>query len=159
MLLPISKILCPTDFSDASYEALKAAVELAENFGAQLILVHVVPAMPQPIWADPLCEDREAYEPGLSEYEEALRISAQQNLHSVIKQHLPATIESRVIVVEGEAARAIVQIAEDESVSLIVIATHGLTGWRQVAFGSVADRVVHTTCRPFLAIRGSGEKQ
>jgi nucleotide-binding universal stress UspA family protein len=158
MLLPISKILCPTDFSGPSYEALKVAVELATHFGAQLLLVHVVPPIPQPSWAEPLLEDREAYEPGLSDYKEALHISAQQELSSVIKQHLPPTIVSRVIVAEGDPACSIVQAAEDERVSLIVISTHGMTGWRQLTFGSVAERVVRVSCRPVLTVRAPREK-
>lgn len=158
MLQPISKILCPTDFSDPSLEAVKAAVELAKHFDAQLLLVHIVPAIPRPIWAEELFEDRGAYEPDLAEYEEALHTCAQQRLYEVIKQHLPSSIESRAIVVEGDAANEIVRIAEDERVSMIVIATHGLSGWRQVAFGSVAERVVRLSCRPVLTIRAHSGK-
>ncbi|MFO7559333.1 MAG: universal stress protein [Desulfobacterales bacterium] len=50
-MLPINKIICPTDFSDPSYEGLKTAAELAGNFGAELILVHVVMPMPSIIGA------------------------------------------------------------------------------------------------------------
>jgi nucleotide-binding universal stress UspA family protein len=42
-MLPFTTILCPTDFSEPSYEALKAADELALHFSAVLVLVHVVP--------------------------------------------------------------------------------------------------------------------
>ena len=153
MLQPISKILCPTDFSDPSLEAIKAAVELAKHFDAQLLLVHIVPAIPRPVWAGRLFEDRGAFEPDLSEYEDALRTCAQQKLYEVVKQHLPSTLESRVIVGEGDAANEIVRIAEDERVGMVVIATHGLSGWRQIAFGSVAERVVRLSCRPVLTIR------
>jgi nucleotide-binding universal stress UspA family protein len=41
-MLPFKKILYPTDFSEASYEGLKAANELALHFSAELCLVHVV---------------------------------------------------------------------------------------------------------------------
>lgn len=153
MLLPITKILCPTDFSEPSFEALRAASELASHFGAQLLVLHVVPAIPRPVSADPLFEERQAYEPGLSKYEQDLRTSAQQKLSSVIKQHLPASIESRAIVAKGEAAQAIVRTADDERVALIVLSTHGMTGWRQVALGSVAERVARLSCRPVLTIR------
>jgi nucleotide-binding universal stress UspA family protein len=158
MLQPISKILCPTDFSDPSLEAVKSAVELAKHFDAQLLLVHIVPAIPRPVWAEQLFEDRGRYEPDLAEYEEALHTCAQQKLYEVIKQHLPSSIESRAIVVEGDAANEIVRIAEDERVSMIVISTHGMAGWRQVAFGSVAERVVRLSCRPVLTVRAPREK-
>ena len=158
MLQPISKILCPTDFSDPSLEAVKAAVELAKHFDAQLLLVHIVPAIPRPIWAEQLFEDQGAYESDLAEYEEALHICAQQKLYEVIRQHLPPSIESRVIVAEGDAANEIVRIAEDERVGMIVISTHGMTSWRQVAFGSVVERVVRLSCRPVLTTRAPREK-
>jgi len=45
-MLPFKKILCPTDLSDPSFEGFKAAVETAQHFSAELILVHVVSSMP-----------------------------------------------------------------------------------------------------------------
>lgn len=149
-MLPVKKILCPTDFSEPSYESLNVASELAAHFGAQLLLVHVIPEIPLPTWAD-----REAYEPGLSDYEEELYISAQRKIHDLIKQRLPAEIESRAIVGKGDAACQIARIAESERAGLIVISTHGMTSWRQITFGSVAERVVRLSNRPVLTIRAS----
>lgn len=45
-MFPIKLVLCPTDFSDPSSEALKIAAELASKVGAELLLVHVVPVLP-----------------------------------------------------------------------------------------------------------------
>ena len=45
-MLPFKKILCPIDFSEPSYDALKIAVELARNFGAALDVIHVIPPVP-----------------------------------------------------------------------------------------------------------------
>jgi nucleotide-binding universal stress UspA family protein len=152
MMLPLRSILCPTDFSDASYEGLNAAVEIASHFNARLLLVHVLPKIERSGWADGL-EDREAYEPGLSDYEEALQVCAQQKLSDLIKQRLPKTAEAHGIVKKGDPALEIVRIAEDDRVGLIVLSTHGMSGWRQVAFGSVAERVVRLSCTPVLTIR------
>jgi hypothetical protein len=53
-LLPFNKILCPTDFSEPSYEAIKAAGELAYHFASELCVIHVVPPVPMvPIGMDP----------------------------------------------------------------------------------------------------------
>ena len=46
MLMPIKKILCPTDFSDASLVSIEAADQLALHFGAELILLNVISPMP-----------------------------------------------------------------------------------------------------------------
>lgn len=154
-MLPIKRIMCPTDFSEPSHEALKVASELAAHFGAQLLLIHIAPEIPLPAWADDALKDRDAYEPGLSDFEEALHTNAQRELHDVIKRLVPAEIESRAIVGRGDAANEIVRIAEGEHVGLIIISTHGMTGWRQIAFGSVAERVVRQSSRPVLTIRAS----
>ncbi len=153
MLLPLKKILCTTDFSDCSYEALKTASELASHFEAELCLVHILPEIPRPNWAGRLSEELEMYEPGLSEFEDALHTCAQQKLHEVIKKHLPGEVKSRAIVGAGDPANEIVRIADGEHAGLIVISTHGMTGWRQIAFGSVAERVLRLSNRPVLSVR------
>ena len=47
-MLPFKRILCPTDFSEPAFTALKQAEELARHFEAQLIVAHVVPELPVP---------------------------------------------------------------------------------------------------------------
>jgi len=59
----------------------------------------------------------------------------------------------RQIVVLGEAADEIVRMSEEQRVDLIVIATHGQTGWRHMVFGSVAEKVVRLAPCPVLTIR------
>ena len=41
-MLPLKKIICPTDFSDSAHEAVRVAAELASHFGAEMLLLHVV---------------------------------------------------------------------------------------------------------------------
>jgi nucleotide-binding universal stress UspA family protein len=57
------------------------------------------------------------------------------------------------MVGHGDAASEIARIAQDEHFGLIVIATHGMTGWRNVQLGSVAERVVRLSTRPVLSIQ------
>src|SRR5581483_377681 len=130
------------DFSDCSYEALNSAAELASHFTAELCVAHIVPDIPRPIRILPPADKMEVYEQGLSEYEEALNISAQQKLHDAIKQFVPDGLRSRAIVGQGDAAYEVVRIADEEEVDLIVLATHSLSDWREVAHTSVAEGVV-----------------
>jgi nucleotide-binding universal stress UspA family protein len=153
MMFPVRKILCPTDFSDCSYEALRLAAEIASQFGAQLYLLHVLPDMPSPLWADRLIEERKSFEPGLSEYEKALRAAAQRKLAEVIAERIPESVESHAAVSSGDAATEIARVAESERAAFIIISTHGMRGWRQVALCSVAERVVRLSSRPVLTIR------
>jgi universal stress protein A len=146
-MLPFKKILCPTDFSDPSYEAFKTASELAVQFSAELCLVHVIGPIPT------------ASAPGVAPagfsvgvYQQELEKSAQRDLQKVIDEKMPQGIVARAIVAHGDAANEIVRVADEEDADIIIIATHGRTGWRHLVFGSVAERVVrHANC-PVLTV-------
>lgn len=146
-MLPIRRILAPTDFSDISVETVASASELAEHFGAELLIVHVIPPVPT-LPSDP------HYSFEVPAYQEALRESAERQLQAAVKAQVTSVIRSRTLVSHGDPAREIVRIAAEESVDLIVIATHGLTGWQHIVFGSVAEKVVRTARCPVLAVRG-----
>jgi nucleotide-binding universal stress UspA family protein len=73
-MLPIRKILCPTDFSEPSYEALKAAEDLTLYFSAELYLVNVV----NPIPAATTTSDAMSF--NVSLYQQELEKSAQKSL-------------------------------------------------------------------------------
>jgi nucleotide-binding universal stress UspA family protein len=146
-MLPVKLILCPSDFSDPSNVALKVAVELASHFDAQLCLMHVVPSVP-PLPADP----NYAFF-GVEQYEQALQEDAEQRLKDTAQQRIPKGVKCRAIFKRGDAANEIVLGATEEGADLIVIATHGRTGWRHLVFGSVAERVVRFAECPVLTIR------
>jgi nucleotide-binding universal stress UspA family protein len=151
-MLPFKKILYPTDFSEASYEALKAANELALHFSTELYLVHVV--SPNPI-AEASTDFSGTAD--LSVLEE-METSAKNLLQGIVKQKVPKELHTHQIVVLGGAADEIIRIGEEEKVDLIVIATHGQTGWRHLVFGSVAERVVRLAPCPVLTIRAPHEE-
>ena len=157
MILPIKKILCPTDFSTPSIAAVQTAVELAAHFQAKLFLIHVVPAIITPSWAGELLERRAAYEPSLFDYEDVLHISALQKLQGLIMRLVDTDIEVEKVVGKGEPASEIVRLAESLHADLIVISTHGMTNYRQLEFGSVAERVVRLSHPPVLTIRSPRE--
>jgi nucleotide-binding universal stress UspA family protein len=145
-MLPFQKILCPTDFSEPSYVGLQSAVELVSHFGAELCVVHVVPVVP-PLPPDP----NFAFE--VPEYERALHAEAERKLSELSQQRIPSDVNTRTVIAHGDAANEIVRIAREEGAGLIVIATHGLTGWRHLVFGSVAEKVVRTAECPVLTVR------
>lgn len=145
-MLPFSRILAPTDFSAASLEALDRAVELAKTFQAELLLVHVVEPMPA------VTPDF-GYGFEVNTYEEGVYSDTEERLHDVIERRVPSGIRSRSLLRYGEPSTEIVKIAEEEGADLIVIATHGLTGWRHLVFGSVAEKVVRLACCPVLSLR------
>jgi nucleotide-binding universal stress UspA family protein len=147
-MLPFKKILYPTDFSEASYQALKAANELAAHFSAELSIVHVV---------SPVVQTSPDFAPGALALQE-MEASAEKSLQEVVKQRVSKELHVRQIVVLGEAADKIIRMSEEEKVDLIVIATHGQTGWRHLVFGSVAEKVVQLAPCPVLTIRAPHEQ-
>jgi nucleotide-binding universal stress UspA family protein len=109
-------------------------------------MVHVIPPAAPGIPADPTYAFA-----GPEGYEKALSAKTEEQL-TVVKQALPERITSRNVIAIGDAADEIVRLANDESADLIVIATHGLTGWRHLIFGSVAEKVIRHADRPVLVI-------
>ncbi|HYM00701.1 MAG TPA: universal stress protein [Blastocatellia bacterium] len=154
-MLPISKILCPTDFSEPSFGALDAAVELAGHFKSRLYLVHVVAEVPRPGWATPFYPAPETYAMELQDYEQAMRRNAERKLHEVAERHRVNPVIVDTAIGQGDAATEIVRIADTERVDLIVIATHGLTGWRHLVYGSVTEKVLRLAHCPVLTIRSA----
>jgi len=151
-MLPITKILWPTDFSEPSYEALKVADEMALHFSAELIITHVV----TPIPVIPIHDDPTSF--NLPMYEKEMEGSAEKSLDRISREKISQAVNRRFKVIYGDPAIQIVRLATDETVDLIVIATHGLTGWRKFMFGSVTEKVIRMSSHPVLSIRVPPEK-
>lgn len=145
-MLPIRKILCPTDFSEPSFTALAKATELAAHFGARLCLLHVTPTI-SPVPTNLLVVSVSA-----DYYEHSMQADAAQRLHKLLKTHVPENIDAYPLIRGGDAATEIVRTAEEENADLLVISTHGLTGWRHLVFGSVAETVVRLARCPVLTV-------
>jgi universal stress protein A len=147
-MLPLKKILCPTDFSDPSFEAMKVATELALHFSSELIAIHVV--APIPVIAT---EYTSSAAFNVQAYQQVMEVSAMKTLEEEVEKRIPEGVSVRRMLSLGDPANQIVQMAEDEDVDLIVIATRGQTGLKRLVFGSVAGKVVRLAARPVLSIR------
>lgn len=144
-MLPLKRILCPTDFSAPSFKAVSAAGELAAAFRSELILLHVIP--PIPALSGP--ESPGSFD--VSRYQAELEKSAERSLDDVRKKKIPGRVKVRTLVSQGAVALEISRIAKAKRADLIVISTHGESGLQQL-FGSVADRVMRHTTIPVLII-------
>jgi universal stress protein A len=157
-MLPFKRILCPTDFSEPSFEALKAAQELALHFSAELYLVHVVAPVPRVSVTEAPDVRGNPHDLNIPLHMERLEKEAQDRLKKVAAERLSKDLRVQQIVVHGRAADEIVKVAQEE-VDLIVLATDGETGWGHFPFGSVAERVVRTAGHPVLTLRTPREKE
>jgi nucleotide-binding universal stress UspA family protein len=153
-MLPFKRILCPTDFSEPALVALKRAEELARHFSAELIVAHAIPEVPGPhAYADPPVAT--SFDVPL--YQQELAVYAEKMLKELVSHQVSPEVRTRDLVTTGAAAPEIHRIAAAEHVDLIVIASHGETGWRRLVFGSVAEKVVrHAPC-PVLTIMAPAE--
>ena len=147
MLLP-KRVLSPIDFSEDSLEAFDVAQDVAARYGSELILVHAVPVIPKLPPDVSILHERE--------YEQALIRKSEQRLEELASKARKNGLKvSTAVGLANDAAMEILRLAEREKADLIVIATHGMTGWRRLAFGSVTDKVVRTADCPVLVLRRS----
>jgi nucleotide-binding universal stress UspA family protein len=151
-VLPPKLIMSPIDFSEHSQNALKTATDLASSFGAELCLVHVVPAIPKLPSAGTMFHE--------GEYERQLHEDAQKQLDEMVRTIGRRGVAARTVVgTANDVSMELLRIAEHNSVDLIVIATHGMTGWHKLAFGSVTDKVVRLAACPVLVLRAQAEAE
>jgi nucleotide-binding universal stress UspA family protein len=149
-MLPPKVIVSPIDFSVHSDDALKTAANLALRLGSELCLVHVVPALPK------LPSVAAFFNEG--EYVQALHSDAEKQLAQMVDELAHRGISAKYAIgTANDTGTEIIRMAEHNHVDLIVIATHGMTGWHQLAFGSVAERVVRLATAPVLLLRAQPE--
>jgi nucleotide-binding universal stress UspA family protein len=75
------------------------------------------------------------------------------NLAAVAEQIKRPNVTIKTIVSAGNASDEILKAAEDIKADLIAMSTHGRSGLRRMAFGSVTDKVLHGTRIPVLMVR------
>lgn len=145
-------ILSPIDFSPHSQNALETAADLAKQFGSQLLLFHAVPAITKLVSATSIFHE--------AEFEQELHRDAEQRLKDLADELEKKGLEVRTAVgIANDVGMEILRIAEHDNVELIVIATHGMTGWHRLAFGSVAEKVVRLASCPVLVLRANPAEQ
>ncbi|HET7500296.1 MAG TPA: universal stress protein [Kofleriaceae bacterium] len=143
--MKFSKLLCPVDFSPGSQQAIRLAVRLANEAEAELVLAHVwyLPSMayaegpPFPVDTTRLMSEDE--ERGLAAAAlEATRLGA----HRVTTRFLRGVPWDQIVEI----------LRDDAELGLVVMGTHGRTGFERILLGSVTEKVLrHAPC-PVLAV-------
>ena len=139
----ISKILVALDFSEHASQALRFAADLALKYGASLTLLHVddlvIGLAPFPLLPPKIIERSAAESRALLERE---------------KTHATSLGVPRVdtALIDSRPYYEIVRFADQGNYDLIVMGTHGRSGFNRVMLGSVAERVVRRAGRSVLAI-------
>jgi nucleotide-binding universal stress UspA family protein len=138
------KILCPVDFSKGSEYAVAKAEELARALGAEIELFH---AYQLPVLALP--DSTVTVSPTfVADVTDRAQRALNQHRDTVISHDVRATTR----LVEGNPADAIVDHAREVNAAMIIMGTHGRSGFRRFLLGSTAERVVRMSTVPVLTV-------
>jgi len=147
--IDIDRILCPVDFSEFSAPALERAVRLGEWFGARVEVLHVIPSLP---FVMPAAMGIAAYYPDPIEVTAAQRQQVTRNLGDLVEPFLDGGAPIVTKVLEGEPWRVILDEAKGVPADLLVIGTHGRSGFEQLLLGSVTEKVLRRAPCPVLTV-------
>jgi len=148
--LALQRLVVPLDGSPLAEAALPVAEDLARALGLPIVLLRVVEAVGLAFASDPLSGTFVDQQAVL----EVLRDAAREYLDGLagrIKQR-SAGVDVTTEVVIGSAAESITARAREQAGSLLVLTTHGRTGWRAMLLGSVARRVALQAGMPVVVV-------
>ncbi|WP_016833626.1 universal stress protein [Herbaspirillum lusitanum] len=142
-----AKILVPVDGSHTANQALDEAIKLAKALGSTIEVLHVVD------------NSHLLYDTGLSGVHDSVVDVGQTILEQARSRIASAGLRSEIRLVEepvalGDIPGAILKAAKDSKAELVVIGSHGRTGFRKLVLGSVAEKVMHQCPLPVWIIRG-----
>jgi nucleotide-binding universal stress UspA family protein len=126
-------------------KALAYAAPFAEQFGAKLILLHVVEPLGTPDFAKAF--------PLVMENDKVMAACKGQLEQIVKEQAIDPTLVEKTLVRQGRSFHEIADAARTLKADLIVISTHGYTGLKHVLLGSATERVVRYAPCPVLVVR------
>jgi universal stress protein A len=141
----IARILCPTDFSDFSRNALEHSLAIASAYGAAVTALHVMPQTlmhPElfPYLKDPIFVPVE------------IRERARERLDQLESEVEAHGVSFEAVLESGEAAHRILAQAESLPADLVVVGTRGRGGLERVVLGSVTERLLWNARTPTLVV-------
>lgn len=136
------KILCPVDFSATSGHAFVYAAAIAQEFGGELILLHVIEEVPL-----------------FTAYSGAPVVDTSNEMEKYARAEMAKLAASatcaekiRGEIVRGKSHTAILKFAKENGVDLIVIGKHGRSHLDYFLFGSVTERVIRRAACPVIVV-------
>jgi nucleotide-binding universal stress UspA family protein len=140
------RILCPVDFSDFSRRALDYAVAIAKGYESTITLLHVCAAVPVA-----------AYAPGSGVFPSALltredREAVVTAMKRFAESEAGTSVPIECDIAEGSTAAEILEKAQAMPADLLVMGTHGRSGFERLVLGSVTEKVLRKATCPVLTV-------
>ncbi|HEX9758301.1 MAG TPA: universal stress protein [Nitrospiria bacterium] len=150
----IGNMLIPTDFSPQSQEAVDYGIQLANDLGSGIYLLHV--------YQEPLIVPSEPsvpMTPQVTEWLTDVQDQALKQLNVMAKEVESQVKKVKTVFKVGIPFFEIVKAAEEIPADLIVMGTHGRTGLAHFMTGSVTEMVVRKAPCPVLTVKPKGLKK
>jgi nucleotide-binding universal stress UspA family protein len=148
-----TKILVPLDFSTSSAAALAMATALAQRFGAELHLLHVVPMLPVINGVDNFPQIQISIETTfMKESQDRAEQSLAKCMGPIVSLGVKASSTAEI---GSDVVGSILEAIESQHIDLVVISTHGISGWRPLVFGSIAEKLIRLVQCPLMLLRSS----
>jgi universal stress protein A len=146
----LKKILVPVDYSDCSRAVMEYALLLAERFDAEIGVLHVVEVPPGG-------EEHTVVKPDTGKEQLLSELLMEQAMKAETEFLTPfvrdTTIPIERNLLKGRPGKVIVEAAADRGADLIVMGTHGRSGFERLIMGSVTERVLRSAPCPVLVVR------
>jgi nucleotide-binding universal stress UspA family protein len=145
MTAKIKRILVPTDFSETADQALRYASGLARGLGAKLTIVYADPFVPPVDFSATVgAWDEFSFISLQARAQDHLRIAAEANVDPAVAYDIAIRVDPPLDGILGEARAS--------EADLIVMGTHGRTGFRRLIIGSVTEAVMRYAKVPVIAV-------
>lgn len=147
------RILIPIDYSENSKAALAYGADLAVTFGATLDIVHVWDRPTYVTDAVMVQRPGEAHKP----IGELIRENAQKDMDEFIASiTLPSGVQIHPRLLSGDPAATLIAELKKGEHDLVVLSTHGRTGFAHLLLGSIAEKLVRMSPIPVLTVPLAG---
>ena len=150
-MLSFRRVLCPVDFSPISKRALNHAAAVARWYEAELVVLHVIPFMPT-VFGFPAAVDAAAV--GAADADAVV-----PELTAFVAEAASVVSGPRMVVRSGSPAVEILRYTADEEADLLVLGTHGRSGFERLMVGSVTEKVLRKARCPVLTVPRQCEGQ
>jgi nucleotide-binding universal stress UspA family protein len=146
-MLEIKRVLCPVDFSDASQHAIEHAIVVSKWYGATVVGLHVH----HPIYVPTAPLEPPGF-PSAAVADAELVAQLARDLERALAPARAAGLAVEAALEHGVPATRIVEAVHAQRADLVVIGTHGASGFERLALGSVTEKVVRKAACPVLTV-------